>query len=364
MDNEFPISVVMSVYNEPVDWIRQSIDSILNQTFSNFEFIIVNDNPDSIEHKDLLHDYANRDSRIKLIENAENKGLTKSLNIGIAEASGQYIARMDADDISFPNRLQVQFDYMEAHPEVDVCGCCAKEFGAVHRYSGKRLIVPETNEQIKIRAFVYSPMIHPSVMFRMERLPNILYNENFNKAQDYVLWGDLIEKGFVLYNIQKDLIKYRVTAKSGKSNYKSQQFVAANSVRANLLNRVSSEIDDKTIELHNRICNEQTCDLSDAEKWLLKLKNILTSRANPEYNAAISALISRLWININLTNGNSLSNYRKSQLTKSVSLIDYIRFIKRKACKMPIVRKFIRGGLSLVLYCVLLLSSVFAVELF
>ena len=101
------ISVVMSVYNEPVDWIRQSIDSILNQTFRYFEFIIINDNPEGISQKKMLKDFAAKDNRIKIIENEENKGLTKSLNIGISKATGKYIARMDADDISMPDRKSV-----------------------------------------------------------------------------------------------------------------------------------------------------------------------------------------------------------------------------------------------------------------
>lgn len=107
------VSVVMSVYNEPMEWISQSIESILNQSFTNFEFIIINDKPEGKEQIALINEYASQDQRIKIIQNEKNLGLTKSLNIGILHAKSKYIARMDADDISMPNRLKMQYEFMD-----------------------------------------------------------------------------------------------------------------------------------------------------------------------------------------------------------------------------------------------------------
>ena len=107
------ISVVMSVFKEPLDWIELSINSIRNQSFSDFEFIIVNDNITDIPLKSFLSKLQNIDPRIIILENHENLGLTKSLNRALAIAKGKYIARMDADDISFNQRFQIQFDYLE-----------------------------------------------------------------------------------------------------------------------------------------------------------------------------------------------------------------------------------------------------------
>jgi glycosyltransferase involved in cell wall biosynthesis len=98
----------MGVYKEPLDWLRQSIDSILNQSFTDYEFIIICDNPRYEEGMELLKKYANSDRRIILLFNNENIGLTKSLNKGLEIARGKYIARMDADDISKPERLTRQ----------------------------------------------------------------------------------------------------------------------------------------------------------------------------------------------------------------------------------------------------------------
>ena len=344
MDSKPTISVIMSIYIEPIEWISQAIDSILNQTFKDFEFIIINDNPYNKLYTELLHCYVANDSRIILVENEDNKGLTQSLNIGLERAHGRYVARMDADDISMPNRFQTQYDFMESHPEIDVCGSSAVLFGKVSRFSNKHLLMPKTNDEIKIRSLVYSPMIHPSVMIRLERLPKKLYNEKFKKAQDYVLWGDLINKGFVFYNIPEFLINYRITVKSAKSGYRSQQYIAADTVRTQLLQQLFPTIDNVTIELHNKICNELECDLHEAEKWLKVLKERLIEE-HTENIEPIKNLISRLWININLTNDNSLKIYRRSELTEHISMIDKLRFVKRSLCKHNIF-KALMGGVS------------------
>ena len=165
------ISVIMSVYSEPIEWIKQAIDSILNQTFTGFEFIIVNDNPSRTENRNLLSAYA--DERIHLISNSENVGLTKSLNFALALAKGKYIARMDADDISLPSRFLKQFEYLEAHPEIGVCGCNVETFGS------KRLVwtYPATHQECLL--FFRSPFAHPAVMIRHSILKDnhILYDE-------------------------------------------------------------------------------------------------------------------------------------------------------------------------------------------
>src|SRR5687768_10604451 len=112
------ISVLMSVYNG-ARYLSQSIESILAQTFSDFEFIIIDDcSSDSTPQ--ILNEYARQDSRIRIIRNSENKGLTASLNIGLTQAQGRYIARQDADDISLPQRFEKQIHYLEAHPETIV----------------------------------------------------------------------------------------------------------------------------------------------------------------------------------------------------------------------------------------------------
>ena len=113
------VSVLMSVYNTKEEYLRKAVESILNQSFTDYEFIIFNDGGDK-KITTIIQGYS--DKRIRLVENSENIGLTKNLNKGITMARGKYIARMDADDISLPNRLKVQYYYMEKHPDIDILG--------------------------------------------------------------------------------------------------------------------------------------------------------------------------------------------------------------------------------------------------
>ena len=114
------MSVIMSCYNERKPDIIKSINSILEQTYKLFEFIIIVDNPKNNEIIETIKKF--KDKRIKVIINEKNIGLAESLNKGISIAKGKYIARMDADDISLPNRFKIQFDYLESHPDIDVVG--------------------------------------------------------------------------------------------------------------------------------------------------------------------------------------------------------------------------------------------------
>lgn len=120
------ISVVMPTFNTPVEFLEEAVNSILAQTFRDFEFIIIDDcsTDDSRFYLDSL-----RDERIRLIRNPENLGVTKSLNIGLKAATGKYVARMDSDDISLPTRFEKQFAFMERNPDVVLCGTNIKSFG-------------------------------------------------------------------------------------------------------------------------------------------------------------------------------------------------------------------------------------------
>lgn len=219
------ISVLMSVYKEPVEWIELAIDSILNQTFKDFEFIIVNDKPDREENKLLLNKYATRDSRIVVITNDTNIGLTKSLNKGLQIAKGEYIARMDADDISMPDRFEKQVKFLDNHSEVGVCGSAIEYFGGLYRI--KRY--PITTEQTFL--FLETCFAHPSTMIRKSSVEREkFYNESYKVSQDYELWTYLYAKGVKFYNFEEVLLRYRfsaqqITAKVGREQVKASQLI-------------------------------------------------------------------------------------------------------------------------------------------
>ena len=188
-DNSKPlVSVLMSVYNEPIEWVKQSLESILKQTYSNFEFIIINDNPGRLDLDSFLSSIAEHDIRIKIYKNVKNIGLTKSLNVGLKLCSGKYIARMDADDISLPKRFACQVLFMERHPRVAVCGTDIKLFGLYRPLYVKTIY--KNDQDIRGQMFFNSGFVHPTVFIRKSILDsyNITYDESFRNAQDYKLW--------------------------------------------------------------------------------------------------------------------------------------------------------------------------------
>lgn len=210
--NEVLVSVVMSVYNGE-KYLNEAIDSILNQTFKNFEFIIINDaSTDSSKSKIL----AFSDARIRLIDNDINLGLTRSLNKGISLATGKYIARMDADDISEPERLITQVKFLEKNPDICFCGSWFWLLG-----EKEVITIPENDAEIRANLLRKNQFAHPTMMFRREIFDaGIRYNESLLTSQDYELWTRLILQ-YKGANVPVPLLKYRMHCEQVTYNHKS-----------------------------------------------------------------------------------------------------------------------------------------------
>jgi len=208
------ISVLMSVYNcEP--YIREAIESILDQTYRDFEFIIIDDASTDLSSK-IIENIKNErtDDRIILIKNETNIGLTKSLNKGLKIARGTYIARMDADDISLPIRLAVQKKFLDEHPEIVCVGSASKNIDKNGDVFGEKKVLTNPDE-INFRLITANAINHSTAMFRTILVRNMGgYNENFRYAQDFDLWSRLSSNGLKLANIPESLIKYRLHQKS------------------------------------------------------------------------------------------------------------------------------------------------------
>lgn len=214
-EKEVSVSVIMGVYNQWDEQILQkAVESILNQSFKDFEFIIYDDG--SQPHAALMLEKIKQlDPRIVLIGQRENHGLAFSLNSCIEHAKGRYIARMDADDISDPGRLQEQYDFMEAHPEYSWCGCNAKLLDDNGIWGmATRPERPTENDYLK-----FSPYIHPTVMYRaslFEETEGYKVSKETLLCEDYELFMRLRQLGKKGYNIQKTLFTYREDANSYK----------------------------------------------------------------------------------------------------------------------------------------------------
>ncbi|MFC1488228.1 glycosyltransferase family 2 protein [Thermodesulfobacteriota bacterium] len=196
------VSVVLPTYNSD-KYIADSIKSILNQTYSELELIVVDDASadDTVKIIQSFQDY-----RIKLLQNETNIGLAGSLNKGIKNAQGDYIARMDHDDNAFPDRIEKQVNYMRSHPETGVCGTQAITFGAKKR----KLSYPTQHSDIMLQMMFRCCMIHPTIMYRKSLLEkyNVSYTEGF-PAEDYEIYSRLL-KYTKFANLNEPLIKYRI----------------------------------------------------------------------------------------------------------------------------------------------------------
>ena len=202
------ISVIMSVYNAKM-FLEEAIKSILNQSFTDFEFLIVDDCSNDGSKK-ILDLYAQKDSRIKIFTNKENLRLTKNLNKLIEMSNGEYIARMDADDISLSERFNEQIKYFEDHLEVDILGTFSENISNNGTVTGKRK-VPITHKEIVKLLPILNPLSHPTVMFRTSALKLIGgYDERYRTSQDFYLWYKAVEKGLKINNIPSVLFQYRM----------------------------------------------------------------------------------------------------------------------------------------------------------
>lgn len=207
------ISVIMSTYKEDERLLRESIESILNQTYRDFEYIIILDYPDNDVHKSVIEEYALKDDRIHFYINEKNMGLTDSLNRGLSLCHGEYIARMDADDISLPNRLERQMKYLEKN-HYDLIGGITEminENGSL-LYSIKS--VPTDPKKIN-KALRYSQCIaHPTWLGKKEVFEKNAGYRHMPLCEDYDFTLRAVLNGFVISNLNEAVLKYRMTSNS------------------------------------------------------------------------------------------------------------------------------------------------------
>ena len=225
------VTVLMPVYNGK-KYLEEVIKSILNQTFRDFEFLIIDDGStdNSVEIMGLFND-----ARIRIERNKTNLGLIKTLNKGFGLSKGKYIARMDCDDISLPKRLSVQVNFMEKHPEIGVCGSWIKVIGLkkfINKYFQK-------HEELKANLLFSTSFAHPSVIIRKELIDkyNLEYDEQYKHAEDYELWSRMVGHTNMA-NINKVLFHYRMHPTSISKKNSSEQVENSNNVRLGLLGKL------------------------------------------------------------------------------------------------------------------------------
>lgn len=267
------VSVLMCVHNEKIEYLRLALDSIRNQSYKELEIIIVDDYSDT-GCANYLQSIADKDKRITILHNDSNLGLTQSLNIALAHSTGLYIARMDADDYSKPNRIEKQVDFLENHDTIDIVGSGVVSFGDKVIFMSPAQFTD--SDQIKAKLFFTSSLCHPAVMIRRAFLDkhDLRYDDDIEKGQDYELW----ERSSIYGNlaVMNDvLLYYRIHDKQISSVANNKQVETATMVRKRRLKRIGISLSDEDYILYTSLLGRRSDNI-------VRLKEIVNDiiRAN------------------------------------------------------------------------------------
>lgn len=229
------VSVVIPIYNSK-KYLRDAIDSVLAQTYPDWELLAVNEFGSDDGSAEIIEEYSKKDSRIHLIQNTGKLGLAESLNKGIRLAEGEYIARLDADDLAHPKRFQKQVQFMDDHPNVIVCGTYQHHFGPETDWIHKPAVSPE---QCKANLLFFCDLCHSTLMLRKNALieHNLFYAKEY-LAEDYELWTRVVRVGDIA-NIPEVLGEYRwgegnITAEKLNAIYEESGIIIGNNIEKNL----------------------------------------------------------------------------------------------------------------------------------
>ena len=318
------VTVLMPVYNGQ-KYLRKAIDSILNQTFTDFEFLIINDGSTDNTEK-IIKSYS--DPRIRLINNKKNLGLVTSLNNGIDLAKGKYIARMDCDDISLPNRLKYQLKFMDNNPKIKISGTWAKTIGDKKKIPLKKYTKPK---DIKANLLFETAFIHPTVIIKkiIIKKYNLYYDKHFQHSEDKELW-ERASNYFPLANLNKILLLRRVHAKSISKTYSNIQKENGNKTIARQLKKFEINPSKEKIKIHRSIKPppdyKKEDFLYEIKKWFNEL--IIKNKQKKIINEkSLKKILQNRWLFIcyNLSDQGfwAWKQYRKSTLSHFSNTTNY-----------------------------------------
>jgi glycosyltransferase involved in cell wall biosynthesis len=315
----------MPVYNAE-RYLAESIISILNQTFTDFELLI---GDDGCTDRSIQIINTFKDDRIVVIRNEKNLGIANTLNKLIDAARGEYIARHDSDDIAQEKRFEKQIGFLATHPEIGVCGTNFTCFGS----KKKRMFMPPGDAEIRTYMLVNNPICHPTVMVRKSCLTS-KYNQLLFPAEDYALWYEL-SKGTKLVNLQESLLKYRWHDSNISTTSNPKQVEAANAVRATVFKEtLNHQITEKETQILNQVVDRRLTSLADLvffEEFLLKIRS--RNKETAYYKGqALQQRFFRLWTSAcfklrGVSTVKKIQTYLQSEL---FSLNDFVYLISQR----------------------------------
>ncbi len=320
-----PVSVILPAYNAG-PYIAEAILSILNQTYTDFELIIINDcSTDNTEEviQSIL------DPRIIYIKNEQNSGLIFNLNLGISLAKGKYIVRMDADDISLPTRIAEQIAFMDANPSVGICGSWFEYYGDINGIS----CYESQDNDIKLQMLYNCSLCHPTVVMRRDVLidNSLLYSKDYLHAEDYDLF---VRISYVskMSNIPKVLLRYRKHTQSVSYKYNNIQLNNSYRIIQNLFNHIGFKITLDKIPVWLKFCSAEF-DLTLVEMkevdnicYLLINSNNTSNYIKPD---KLKLFLANKWYNLlynNIKNNITYNFLLSSKTGKFIPLKNRIKF--------------------------------------
>lgn len=266
------LTVLMPV-RDGEGFLQEAIDSILNQSWREFEFLIIDDGSTDGTPAILARNAA-KDERIRVLRIDASIGIAGALNRGLELARGELVARMDSDDVALPHRLRLQADYMQRHPEIGVCGGAL----SVYERPAEHWVPPVTHEGILARMLFECPLFHPTVIFRKEIVCRAGgYSSNFPAAEDYELWQRLaLEHGVRLANVPQSLLRYRMHPEKDRSEYQGRQRQTASNVRSRLLAAIDLSPNDLEQSCHKLLSREidgpHFPEIADCLAWIERIE--------------------------------------------------------------------------------------------
>lgn len=230
--DKIEVSILLPVFRPNLEYLNIAVNSIVEQEFRNYELLMLYESSEIDEAVErYFENICATDTRIKIIRIPGKTGLPKSLNIGIEHASGKYIARMDGDDYSYPERLRKQYEYMEKHPDVAVVGSSVRVMGSEQIIFGNYY----TDNQIHSIRMLFSNagVAHPTAFIRASFLKDnqISYNETIGGSEDYHLWGDIALKNGGIVILDQPLLEYRVFEEQASNQLKAKMVAWDNEAR-------------------------------------------------------------------------------------------------------------------------------------
>lgn len=276
------ISVLMSTYNETAEELHQSIDSILGQSYKDIEFIIINDNPRRKELEEILKFYEEFDARVYVIKNKKNIGLAASLNVGIEHVQGEYIARMDADDISLPCRLEKELEFLKKN-DLGLVSCFSTRMDETGKSlpmdrQGNCFTLLNVNPLLPINDFI----VHPTVLGKTSVFQEVNGYRALVPAEDYDLWLRMVTKGIKIGCMKDKLLRYRVRSTGISQSNQCKQYLTAQYIKKLHKERLKFGGDSFTKKNFKSFLLRKG---AEDEKFIIKYQNLIDN-----YQAMLKAL--------------------------------------------------------------------------